>query len=236
MLQSETCNVFSKTSSIVLRAMFQDPAKKWTANQIVREGISFGQANHALYSLEKMGLLRRVSKGRGSYSQVWPDRVKEFKAELLKLWTQFYNFERNKRIFLHDSKEDFLARFRKLMENHKSEAVRYAFTSFSGAARISAYVLNQPTTLYVDVPKGDLASFAGRIQDKLGLLRLMNGGNVCLASPYYGDAAFYGSRILKGDSVVSNLQLYLDLHSHPAGREQIEHLQSFYKKRGEEFV
>jgi hypothetical protein len=51
------------------------------------------------------------------------------------------------------------------------------------------------------------------------------GANLVLMLPYYKHSVFYDSRIVKKLRVVSDIQLYLDLHGYPIrGLEQAEHL------------
>jgi len=51
------------------------------------------------------------------------------------------------------------------------------------------------------------------------------GANLILMLPYYKNSVFYDSRIKEGLRVVSDIQLYLDLHGYPIrGLEQAEHL------------
>ena len=53
---------------------------------------------------------------------------------------------------------------------------------------------------------GDLAEFA----EKLSWKRVASGANFTILQPY-DDGVFYGSRKINRDSVVSDVQLYLDL-------------------------
>jgi hypothetical protein len=55
------------------------------------------------------------------------------------------------------------------------------------------------------------------------------GVNLIFLLPYYKHSVFYGKQRIRSVWVVSDLQLYLDLHNHPIrGLEQAEHL---YEKR-----
>ena len=55
------------------------------------------------------------------------------------------------------------------------------------------------------------------------------GANLIFLLPYYKHSAFYGKQRIRKVWVVSDLQLYLDLHKYPVrGLEQAEHL---YEKR-----
>ena len=235
MIPSPDLNIFSKASSIVLRAFFRDLSRAWSARELVQEGVSLGQASMTLQTLERMGLIQRDFKGRNSRSKIPPQKIGNFRSEILKRWTEFYQFSRNKRIFLHDPKRDFPARFRAFMKK-AARPEPYALTAFTGAGLLRPYVLNQPATLFVGVTPRALLDFAHEIQDRLGILRLAEGGNICLAIPYYGEAVFKEVRTIKGFPVVSNLQLYLDLAGNPSGKEQIEELEKHFKSKGLRFV
>jgi hypothetical protein len=55
------------------------------------------------------------------------------------------------------------------------------------------------------------------------------GANLIFLLPYYKHSVFYGKQRIRKLWVVSDLQLYLDLHNYPIrGMEQAEHL---YEKR-----
>jgi hypothetical protein len=63
----------------------------------------------------------------------------------------------------------------------------------------------------------------------LELEEARQGENVVLMLPYYRHSVFYGRQKAKDLWVVSDIQLYLDLHNYPIrGLEQAEHL---YEKR-----
>jgi hypothetical protein len=61
------------------------------------------------------------------------------------------------------------------------------------------------------------------------LRRVEHGANLIFLLPYYKHSVFYGKQRIRRVWVVSDLQLYLDLHNYPIrGLEQAEHL---YEKR-----
>ena len=62
------------------------------------------------------------------------------------------------------------------------------------------------------VPSEDVAA---NIAGKIELDRMPRGGNVKFVLPY-DDGVFYGTRVVRGVKVVSNVQLYLDLYNVPA--------------------
>jgi len=56
---------------------------------------------------------------------------------------------------------------------------------------------------------------------------LVRGGNIHLIHPFYKSSVFFNTQKIKDYTVVSNLQLYLDLYNfQPRGREQAEHLEN----------
>ena len=67
------------------------------------------------------------------------------------------------------------------------------------------------------------------------LKELKNGGNVCFIKPYYKNSVFLHKQDIKGFSVVSDLQLYLDLYHFPQrGREHADYLLKVLKEKGVE--
>ena len=74
------------------------------------------------------------------------------------------------------------------------------------------------------------------MRERLELKELVRGGNIHIISPYYKTSAFFNTQRIKGYTVVSNLQLYLDLyHFQPRGREHAEYLIKQLKEKGAKF-
>jgi hypothetical protein len=71
------------------------------------------------------------------------------------------------------------------------------------------------------------------IRQKLDLKELVRGGNIHLIHSFYKNSVFFNAQKIKGYTVVSNLQLYLDLyHFQPRGREQAEYLKNLLEEKG----
>jgi hypothetical protein len=69
------------------------------------------------------------------------------------------------------------------------------------------------------------ASMADGIAVQMGARPVSRGANLAIMVPYYRVSAFCGERRIRGLSVVSDLQLYLDLYDFPLrGREQAERI------------
>jgi len=113
----------------------------------------------------------------------------------------------------------------------------YALTLYSASRLVSPYVKDGREFIYVDVAHREIAAFLKEAQIQLNLYKLVHGGNICFAIPFYRSSVFKDARKIKGYSVVSNLQLYLDLMTFPpTGEEEADHLLSDFKKKGQSFV
>ena len=83
--------------------------------------------------------------------------------------------------------------------------IRYGFTLSSGANRVVPFLRYQKVFCYVE------KNF-DQISKDLGLKEVPTGANVVLMKPY-DEGIFYGSQQVDGATVVSDVQLYLDLKS-----------------------
>jgi hypothetical protein len=119
----------------------------------------------------------------------------------------------------------------------KSKGVRYALTLYSATRLIAPYVKDDRHFVYLDLDREKFLPFLKEMEIQTGLLKLVRGGNVCFAMPFYHSSIFENSRKIKEYPVVSNLQLYLDLMGFPpTGREEADHLGDYFKRKGEPFV
>ena len=83
--------------------------------------------------------------------------------------------------------------------------VPYAFTQFSGAARVAPFARYLRSAAYVLTDPRKLAEW---LEWKV----VPSGANVLLLRPF-DDGVLYGFQEVAGDRVVSHVQLYLDLAS-----------------------
>jgi hypothetical protein len=121
---------------------------------------------------------------------------------LLDEWSQNYNYRRNQVTNLYSMKS--VADFEyELAEVCQSERIPFGFTGLSGAARFAPVVRYQRAMAYVS---GDIQYLTSR----LGIKPVSSGANVTLLKPY-DEGVFYGLREPGGSSVVSVVQIYLDL-------------------------
>lgn len=183
-------------------------------------GVSLGLAQGVLDALQETGCLERVKKGPVSYAAL------SDAALLLSEWTKAYKFSRNTVHTYYTPQEGFLRKLQKAVP-----AEKYALTLHSGANLLTGYASSAETHVYLLLD--DWEAELPALREALDLRKLAQGGNVHLVRPYYRTAAFTGRREIKGLSVVSPLQLYLDLYNYrPRGREHAEYLKETIERQG----
>ena len=218
-------NIFSDRSSLVLRALLRELGREWKVSDLANEGVSFGLVSIVLNRAESLGYVERVRIGPGSYTKLINS------AQLLNDWSNHYSFDRNLHTYYHCSDKNFL---KACKDYCKANKIEYALTLFSGSRLIAPYVKDNRHFIYFKVNATKSERLFRDIKSALGLLKLARGGNVCFAIPFYQSSVFRDSRIVKGYSVVSNLQLYLDLMGFPpSGQEEAHYLKAQLTKKGE---
>lgn len=195
-------NPFSKKASLVLRVLLNDPSRSWGVRELAREAsLSAGYASDLLNQIAELGYA--ASDGGGS---VLADAV-----ALLRDWCSAYRWEDNE---IHsfvapfESKELLSAAWEALQEVEQPAAA----TILSGMDLTMPYVRHDQAHLYVLDFSIDVERV---IRDRLSAEPVRQGGNLHLMVPYYGEAAFYGSRVEDRFRVVSDIQLFLDLIHYP---------------------
>jgi hypothetical protein len=203
-------NVFSPMASRVVRVFLVDPEREWSILGLSKEAqTGYGHTYRVVKTLLRMGLCRKTEANRVVVVNA---------SELLTRWASYYDFALlNKINAYYFLDEDFDGFVRKLAAVGERD-LRYALTLQAGAALVAPYV--RPANIHLYVKPETL----GEWQKHLGLQLTEMGGNVFLVEPY-DEGVFYKVQRLKGVWVVSNVQLYVDLHNYPArGREAGEHL------------
>lgn len=223
-MEQRTRNIFSDKATLILRSMIKQPDKKWVVRDFTgSQPISLGMASEVLLAMEKAGYIEREKKGAFSYTLLTN------KNKLIQDWTKYYQFNLNtvKLFYNPELKLNTLKDFFKQrdIEDH------YALTLHTGANFTTSYVKTENLYLYIDKSISDKV-FLDFIQ-QLNLKQLVHGGNIFVVNPYYKNSVFYGSRRIRGFTVVSNLQLYLDLyHFKPRGSEHAEFLKEQLEQKG----
>ena len=214
-------NIFADKASLVLRKMLKDPERRWVVRDFTGPGgVSLGMSQEVLKAMEKKGYIERVKKGPNSYA------ILTNKEKLISDWLKKYHFNLNKINTYYSANKNILNKFRKVLKENQ-----YALTLHAGANLITSFVRTEEIFIYINSKdwKKDILD----IRQKLDLKELVRGGNIHLVHPFYKNSVFFNTQKIKGYTVVSNLQLYLDLYNfQPRGREQAEHLRNLLEEKG----
>jgi len=217
-------NIFADKASLVLRKMLQNPERKWVVRDFTGyEGISLGMSQEVLKAMEEKGYIERVKKGPNSYT------ILANQEKLISDWLKEYSFDQNVMDTYYSANKNILNKFRKVLKENQ-----YALTLHTGANLITSFVRTEEVFIYLNLQdwKKDILD----IRQKLDLKELVRGGNIHLIHPFYKNSVFFNTQKIKGYTVVSNLQLYLDLyHFQPRGREQAEYLNHLLEEKGRKF-
>ena len=204
-------NIFADKASLVLRKMLQSPERRWVVRDFTDPGgVSLGMSQEVLKAMEKKGYIERVKKGPNSYT------ILANKDKLISDWLEEYSFDQNVIDTYYSANKNILNKFRKVLKENQ-----YALTLHTGANLITSFVRTEEIFIYMNLKdwKKDILD----IRQKLDLKELVRGGNIHLIHPFYKNSVFFNTQKIKGYTVVSNLQLYLDLYNfQPRGRDQAE--------------
>ncbi len=195
-------SVFSPKSSRILRVLLLDPSKRWYVEDLSKEaGISIGLASRVKQTLLSEEWIKQENK---RFYLIKPEGV-------LNQWVNNYSYEKNQSFSFYSgfSYEQLEAAIKRECEKRKYQ---YGLALFSGARKVAPFVRFMRFFTYI---YGSIENIAKALQ----LKKVESGANVTLLQPH-DDGVFYGLQDINGISVVSDIQLYLDLKS--------------YKGRGEE--
>jgi DNA-binding Lrp family transcriptional regulator len=212
---------FSDKASLILREVLKGGKHLWGIRELAQAtNLNPGYVSRMAKELESRHYITRVNS-----------KMKLRDPEgILDDWVRNYNLKKNKffgYFFMSASSADVLEKLRGL---GIPDSIDYALSVQAGANMVAPYAVFKEVHIYVGDPK-TLAYF----EEKLNLSKVEQGANIVLMLPYYKHSVFYDSRIIQGLRVVSDIQLYLDLHEYPVrGLEQAEHL--FNKKLKDVFT
>ncbi len=194
-------SLFSPKSSRIIRLMLGG-SRSWQVQQLAAAAeVSLGLVSKVKKELEEREWILSTKDG-----------IKLSDSEqVLMEWAQTYSYRKNN-----------VAEYYTMASNDESETtiagwceenrVHYALTGFSGARMSSPRVRYSRSTIYLE---SNLEAVAAGTE----LKPVETGGNVLLLKPY-DEGVFQGARVLYGSSVVSPVQLYLDLRSMPGRGEE----------------
>lgn len=212
--------LFKDKATLILRALLKEPKRRWTVRELIQEcNVSAGLISKSASHLYDMGIAE-IERGRNGYIQLTKPK------ELLRNWIANYDFSVNTVESLYSPNENVLPSLKAFFVKKGWD---YALTLHSGANLLTNYVNDENTYLYIANESSH--AIVQETQDRLGFKQLKQGGNIHFIAPYYKNSIWYGLQTIRGYSVVSNLQLYLDLyHFAPRGREHAEYLKELLEK------
>jgi len=195
--------LFTEKSTFVMRKMLIDPERTWTFRELAAESrVSTGEAFKVVDRLAREGF---VKKDRGAIALSDP-------RGLLNAWRDIYRFSDNRMTGYFSLLKERDARLARLVDVDPDV---YAITL--GAAAIIVAPAVRSTDMFIYVP-GDPTS----IISALDLQDVEFGGNTYLVEPP-NEGVLFDTQRVDGKTLVSNIQLYLDLYNHAGrGREQAE--------------
>lgn len=197
--------IFTTKSTWIIRKMLAEPNRQWKFEDLSEvTGVSLGQIYK---TIDRLASEEFAQKKRGSITLSNPN-------ELLDAWSKFYKFDKQKIIGYYcplPNQELIL----KALKNVPVD--EYALTLGAAASLVAPFVRSSDVFIYYQEDPDILIK-------SLKLKPVEFGGNVSLVMPK-DEGVFFDCQKRKGLSIVSIIQLYLDLYNYPMrGREQAEHL------------
>lgn len=201
---------FAPMAARVLRRLFNEPHRIWKVTNLAEQA----GASPATVSLLKDKLI-----GEEYVRNQGDGFVMHRPGRLLQAWSGQYRYKQHKLLELYGRQlqDELETHFSEYCKKHDTE---YGFALFSGARRVAPFTRGV-TQSQAYVTSTDVAA---QIAKSLQLKFVDSGGNLLLLVPDDQDVLF-GRQEVDGAFVVSDIQLYLDLASHPTrGEENAEFL------------
>lgn len=202
---------FSDKASLILRALVEDGERLWGIRELAQQiGLDPGYVSRMAKEIESRGYAARINAKL---------RLRSMEG-ILDDWISSYSLKKN-RMFgyfcMAESMDEILDRFRSL---EIPDSIQYALSVQAGASLVAPYSSFKEVHVYVSSEK-DSAFF----EKQLALRPAEKGVNLILMRPFYRNSVYFGNRMVGGLRVVSDIQLYLDLHGYPIrGAEQADHI------------
>ena len=186
-------SLYSPRAERILRVLLNEPKKAWKIQELAEKAkVSLGQVSNVKKLLFDREWIQ--TKKNGFFLNT--------PKSLLKEWADNYSFEKN-RITDYYSLKDVAEIEMELAALCNRKGSLYAFTCFSGAARLAPTVRYKKVFAYIEETEEDLTW-------QLGLRKVNSGANLSLLSPY-DQGVFSGSYETHGVRIASPIQIYLDL-------------------------
>ena len=190
-------SLFAPKSSRAVRVLLSHPGRAWQVQELAGEtALSLGQAS-------------QVKQRLGDYELIEPAgrafQLTDY-GRLLEAWAENYSYTQNDRTHYY-SLEDPPVLEQRLGAYCADRALRYGLTLFSGAARVAPFTRYSQAFAYVEAGPEEIAA-------ALDCKEVSSGPTLTLLQPY-DEGVFYGLQEREGLTVMSDVQLYLDLQSYP---------------------
>jgi hypothetical protein len=188
-------SLYAPKSERILRVLLINPGKSWKVEELAKEAeVSLGLVSNVKKLLMDREWIRADKAGF----------IINEPEQLLSEWQENYSFRRNK---IHDfySLRDPGQIEADLVDSCNRKKVKYAFTGFSGAARLAPSVRYQRAMAYLEDLDQEMLT-------QLALKKVSSGANLSIFLPY-DEGIFYGTREINGARVVSSVQVYLDVRN-----------------------
>ena len=206
--QAKRRSPFADKATLVLRYLLDQEGQVGRIRKIARAvQLSPGYVSTVAESAVDSGFARVLSDGRIQLSNL---------RELLLDWSAAYSWKKN-------DLQSYFGAFKgpdeivgALAKALKGKDEDYALTLHAGNNVVEPFAPFSVSHLYVR--NQDVMDHVVRSLKLEPVAR--DAGNVVFLLPHYRESAFYGSRRLKGLSVVSDLQLFLDLRRFPVRGEE----------------
>lgn len=184
--------LFRKKSTRAIRVLLSDNKRFWYVRDLAKEAdLSLGQVSNIKQILLSEDLIKK--QGR-SFKLTDPER-------LLNAWTESYSFRYNQSFDFYSIEGRKIEK--KIASYCEDESIRYALALFSGANFIAPFVRYTKSFIYIQERIIDIAK-------QFDLKEVATGSNITLLKPY-DPGVFYGTQYVGSFSIVSDIQLYIDL-------------------------
>lgn len=218
-------NPFKGDASLIIRLLLTDVDKPWSGQEIAQKlELSQAWVNRVLKTLETQGIVQREMKGPYSVTQLIDP------AQILKKWVHLYEISLNSKYFylLLDKSP-----LKKLMAIAEKEKWNCAVTGYEAANLIRPSSSGAPPMVYLWPPAESKISFKqilSRLENQHRFIPVSKEANLIILEPSQKDALFFDARKVKGVTVVSPIQMFLDLYGLDQGKYIIQSLAAFWEK------
>src|SRR3990170_4755409 len=192
-------NVFARKSSRVLRVLLVNSSNDWDERQLAGEAnVSHVLVHYVCKKLNEMKLATKNQRNRF----VLTDPL-----NLLRKWASYHRYDLANKFLVYSTIEREIDLFIGKLADLDLE---YSLSGLVAAWLVAPSL--RPRDLHLYVSSEDIAA---KIAEKIELNPMSRGGNVKFVLPY-DEGVFYGTRVVRGVKVVSNVQLYVDLYNAPS--------------------